>query len=139
MLGCSLGVCEIYSIQTHFSSIISKLLSEIRRGFSDDCGTLFVLVLRQVLASYARRFCETAAREQEGSLAFALGQVLIVYELSASSMLAASLIRFHIPTHSASSQQSRREKRRGVYTTVKDYSIIDTSCSINASTVNTAK
>jgi len=66
-------------------------------------GHFFVLVLQQVLPSYVRRFCETAAREQEGSLAFALGQVLIAYELSASSKLAASLIRFHIPTHSASS------------------------------------
>lgn len=59
-----------------------------------------MLVLLQVLAHYAMCFCETAAREKEESLAFALGQVLTMYELSVSSTLAASLIRFHIPTHS---------------------------------------
>ncbi len=69
-----------------------------------------MLVLLQVLARYAMHFCETAARVKEESLAFALGQVLIVYELSVSSTLTASLIRFHIPTHC----EEEREKEESI-------------------------
>lgn len=69
-----------------------------------------MLVLLQVIGRYAMLFCETAARMKEESLVFALGQVLILYELSVSSTLAASLIKFHIPTHC----EEEREKEESI-------------------------
>ncbi len=69
-----------------------------------------MLVLLQVIGRYAMLLCETAAQVEEESLVFALGQVLIVYELSVSSMLTASLIRFHIPTHC----EEEREKEESI-------------------------